>query len=356
MKYSLKVLTLGFVFHCAIVLSAQSLTGTHSIGAEGEYSSFNEAVDALSLQGVSGAVTFLVAEGIYEEQVTIPPISDASAANSITFKADPDNEGDVLLNYSASLPDSNWVVKLDTAQHVIFQGLKIQALGNSYARVFHLEDDADHISIIDNEIIGNNTYDDGTAFALIYAYTLSDGQSPDSTVITGNTFSNGSRGISMDARSSSRSLGTVIEGNAFSNQYYFGIFLDNHVTPVTNNNRIDGLTTAASSYKGIRLSYCTSVPTIIANTITAAHSKGGIYIDHSDGTSEDPLITANNVISIGGDNYAYGIYVDNSDYVQVNYNSVHITSTHTSRGQAFKLSSGHDVVVKNNQFINSGGG
>ncbi|HIA12464.1 MAG TPA: hypothetical protein EYN69_10405, partial [Flavobacteriales bacterium] len=63
------------------------LAGTYTIGATGNYVTFTEAVDTLISQGVSGPVVFNVQDGNYPEQITIPAIAGASAANTITFQS-----------------------------------------------------------------------------------------------------------------------------------------------------------------------------------------------------------------------------------------------------------------------------
>ncbi len=67
----------------------QPLSGTYVIdpGGTGDYTSFAAAVSDLSSWGVSGPVVFQVKENTYSEQITVPAISGASAANTITFKA-----------------------------------------------------------------------------------------------------------------------------------------------------------------------------------------------------------------------------------------------------------------------------
>src|ERR1017187_5987314 len=68
-------------------ISAQALTGTYTIGAtNSNYTSFTAAAKGLTTNGVSGPVTFNVAPGNYNESITMPAISGASAINTITFK------------------------------------------------------------------------------------------------------------------------------------------------------------------------------------------------------------------------------------------------------------------------------
>jgi hypothetical protein len=68
-------------------------------------------------------------------------------------------------------------------------------------------------------------------------------------------------------------------------------------------------------------------------------------------------LIANNFVSIGGASTAYGIQLYYSTNQDVYYNSVNITSTHTTAGRAFSVEgSGSSINVVNNIFTNQGGG
>src|SRR5512139_1894721 len=97
------------IFILPVTIAQAQLSGTYSIGSGGNYSSFTAAVNALTTQGVNGAVTFNVNTGSYSEQIEIPAISGASAVNTITFQAQSGNAANVTLSYTASAPASNYI-------------------------------------------------------------------------------------------------------------------------------------------------------------------------------------------------------------------------------------------------------
>src|SRR5438128_1622696 len=90
-------------FGFAISSQAAGLSGSYTIdkskaASSSNYISFNDADSDLTFgvrssggtangPGVSAAVTFSVADGIYLEQVTVPKIKGASKINSITFNS-----------------------------------------------------------------------------------------------------------------------------------------------------------------------------------------------------------------------------------------------------------------------------
>ena len=110
------------------VFSFQSfaqLTGTYTINPAGgsfatkNCKSFGEAVDSLESQGVSGAVTFNVADGTYNERVTISQAIDgASAVNTITFQSQSLDSTAVVITYgyvleSCGIPKSLYRSSID---------------------------------------------------------------------------------------------------------------------------------------------------------------------------------------------------------------------------------------------------
>ena len=76
---------LFFYAFLPVMLHAQ-LSGSYTIGPTGNYSTFNAAVNALTSQGIAGAVTFLAEPGTYDEHISLGAINGASAENTITFQ------------------------------------------------------------------------------------------------------------------------------------------------------------------------------------------------------------------------------------------------------------------------------
>src|SRR5437762_3550525 len=86
---------LSYLFSAFFLLfyftSSAQLSGNYTINPSGSgstnFKSFSNAVDTLKKYGVSGPVTYLVADGTYTEKISIPAITGASATNRITFQS-----------------------------------------------------------------------------------------------------------------------------------------------------------------------------------------------------------------------------------------------------------------------------
>ena len=123
---------------CTPSASNAQLSGTYTIGSGGNYASFSAAVTALTTSGVSGAVTFNVFNGTYNEQITIPAITGANSTNTITFQSNSGNPADVTL-YFTPTSGNNYVVQLNGADYVTFRDLTVSsASGSTYAIAFNI--------------------------------------------------------------------------------------------------------------------------------------------------------------------------------------------------------------------------
>jgi len=118
---ALIVLNPGFLW-ASLPAGGNPLNGIYTIDPNGSgannYNSFSAAVSDLTSDGVGGNVYFMVADGVYTEQIEIGFIVGASDTSKIIFRAA--NDTNVVLQYSATSSTDNWVVKLAGAKYVVF--------------------------------------------------------------------------------------------------------------------------------------------------------------------------------------------------------------------------------------------
>ena len=124
-------LTIGSA-HCVdsmmipIYSNAISLSGTYTIGGAGaDYATFSDAANDLDSSGVCGPVLFNVADGIYNEQITLTHIKGASAANTITFQSASGDSSKVILNYPYAATN-NCIIRLIGADWITFNKISIR--------------------------------------------------------------------------------------------------------------------------------------------------------------------------------------------------------------------------------------
>ena len=318
------------------------LSGTKTIGGSSpDYTTFAAAAAALNSSGVSGPVTFNVASGTYNEQITINSISGSSSANTITFQSATGDSTNVTLSYaSATTYSSNFVVKLNGTAHIIFKGMTIERTGtNNYSSVVEVVGSGSDIYFLNN-IIKNGTPASQAIYAsLVYATT---GNHTNSKFLR-NVFMNGSYAVyNLGPSSSSLVSGLIVENNVFDNQGRAAVLLKYYSSPKINKNKITSSSTNSNytAIDGLYIDYATEIK---SNQIAVAKGKG-IFLATSDGHGSKGLIT-NNFISIAGT--GSGMKFSNSKNFHIYFNSVNILGA-SSTGLYITVNGSGGNSFKNN--------
>ncbi|MBK8100229.1 MAG: hypothetical protein IPK26_24260 [Planctomycetes bacterium] len=140
---------------CLCAALPAQMSGTYVIDAAGSgtsFRSFTEAVNALFVNGVSGACDMLVMPGTYTESVLIPPIAGASPQNRILFRA-AQGPGTVSLAGGAGDTIAMVGVAFLRTQSLIFDGIDFTgASGHAISATTFCED----IEIRDCTFTGNH--------------------------------------------------------------------------------------------------------------------------------------------------------------------------------------------------------
>ena len=237
------------------------LSGVYTINPSGSgstnFPSFSDAVAALDLLGISGPVTFQVAAGTYNEQVTMGTISGANATNTVTFDGGAGNAATRILQYSA--PQYRGVVELMGTDYVRFRNITVNSTNSSYGYGFWFYNQADYNEITDCVMTfppnSTSSYHIGIAATTTNDY---DGYGNHGNY---NLFKNnvirdaGYYGISFTGSSSSSS--TTARGNQFIDNevtgfYYYGMRIYYSAAVVITGNKIvqrsTGTYTTSSGY------------------------------------------------------------------------------------------------------------
>lgn len=329
-----------------------ALSGVYTIGGTTpNFATFQEARDALVLGGIIGNVTFDVRAGTYTERLSFPEIIGASGPNSIIFQAESGDSTDVILTYSAS-STANYTIELDEADGFTFRNMTIRATNGSYGRIVYLQGGADDNRFEHCVLQGVNINSTSTNHILIY----SAGELDQNFKLIQNRILYGSYGVRLQGVNTSLAnmeVGLEIRDNEFFDQYYFGLYLYYQNAPEIIGNTFTHASNY-SNYYGMRVSYCDRGLRIERNKVTAPNGRYGLYLYYSDGLSSDRGLIANNFFHVGGTGTAYGIYSYRSYNQNIYYNSVNITSTNTSQRALYCYYGSH--YIRNNSFVNSGGG
>jgi hypothetical protein len=322
------------------------LSGSYSIGASGDYTSFGDAMYALLNCGIDGDVVFTVESGTYNEQVLIGGmIPGSSIEDSIIFRSSGDPES-VILTWDADTL-SNYTVKLDGAERITLKDISIESENAIYGRVVELSGGAHH-NLINGCIISGPVADGDDDFqALIYM--PGDLANPDTNnTFQGNQLSNGSHGIYLKS-SNTTDIGknNSIKGNEFTGQSAYGIRSDYQYNLLIKGNYIENTNLLGSQFYGIYLAYHTDSAIVSANRVNIDREA----ISHGIWINAQNVWTINNAISLrSGDYHSAGIYGLGHDS-KCYFNSVNAygSNQHSALDISYNTS---NVVIKNNIFTN----
>jgi hypothetical protein len=336
-----------------------AMTGIFTIGGTGAtYPNFAAAVAALVANGLCGPVTFNVRAGTYNEQVTIPPITGASAANTVTFQSETGVRSSVVLTYSASSTTAHTLL-LNGADYVTIKDMTLEGLGASYAQTLTFQAGADYNTIQNCVVRTAPTTSGTTNITCVYSPS---GSADNYNTFRNNLFENGSYGTYWyGATSAPYEQGTVWEGNTFTGAYYaYKLYAYYQNNATYRNNTILNTSSYSSAYM-MYLYYNMGQAVITGNkvvsTTASATTVYGIY-SYGGGTinsvGQGPLIANNFFTLSNGSGTVYGMYLYYGSQARVYNNTMYIGSTY-SLSRALYLYYGDNYRIKNNILYCAGG-
>jgi parallel beta-helix repeat protein len=342
--------------------------GNYTIGGpagSGNFQTFAAAINAL-MCGISGPVTFDVAPGTYNEQVTIPQINGTSATNRVVFKGN-----GAILNYTTSDANNRTAVILNGADYVTIDSLTIDVSGGTYGWGVVLMNRADS-NIIRNCTINTNTTATSTNYLGIAVNgsstaTSTSGNNGNGNLISGNTINGGYYGIQLYGSTTPYIQNNVVKDNVVKDFYSYGIYFYG-----TNNTAISGNELVRPNRTPVTTTYALYVSTNtnalveknrIHNLFDAAASSTStvycLYIGTSGVSTTEPNRVENNLIyninNGAGSQYGiYGLGYNNYNYY---HNTVVLDDAGSTAGATYGMYVyGTAVNVKNNIVIVSRGG
>jgi parallel beta-helix repeat protein len=325
---------------------SQSMSGTYSIGsASSDFSSFSQALDSLTVNGVSGPVILNVKNGTYNENISIGSINGASATNTITFQSLSADSTTVIITNTASASSNNYTIRLNGADYIRFRQITIRSVGAQYATAVQIQSNAMYNHFENCILEGSNVISTSTNLSVLYCASGSNSYNR----IKNCVIQYGSYGIYYYGSSSPDIL-----NNSFKDQYYKSMYIDQCSYADLIGNSINTNSTY-SSYRAVELSNATYF-TFSKNSISFENGSNGLYINSSSGSS-----VSNNFISVGGSSGSVdAVYCYDCSALNFYFNSVSIRRSGSSNTcfYAYKsyYGSSANIQLQNNIFANYGGG
>mgnify|MGYP003801012101 CR=1 FL=1 len=355
----------GLLFTGLLFFSMQSfgqLSGYYTIGGTGaNYATFTAAVNALSTYGVSGPVTFTVAAGTYNEQISISSITGASATNTITF--DGVDKNTRILTYSASSTANMATVTFNACSYVTFKNLTINSTGSSYALGVYFAPYSTY-----NKVTNCNIVVPQISSTYVGAVRASGAQSSYSSACAGlkynevsyNYISGGDFTVVFYGNQYSGSydnIGNKFNYNTVDWAYYYKLYWYYQGTYEVIGNKFTKAYGAGYGYPTY-IYYC-SEGKVNENFIPMGFYGLMLYYENyaSGATSKTTEVYNNMIMDPVYTSYHYGIYAYYGYNLQIYHNSVWVMpgSSSTSYSCLYDYY-GYYHKIKNNIFVNTGNG
>lgn len=354
------------------VLTPTPLSGTYTIDKSapaggGNFQSFADAYNFIRC-GINGPVVFNVAAGgTYNEQLIFKNIPGASATNTITF-----NGNGATISYAVTLNKERHIIKLDNADHFVFNDLNVVAAsGSNFGYGFQLTNDADS-NVINHCTIqtDNNTSSDSYAGIVVGTggTPIEDGASLcTGNTFTGNTITGGYYGITLVGTTTAPNDGITIHGNTIRDFYGTAIYVSASIGTFIDSNIISRPTRVTSDlpYGGINGVYVGNINTkltisrnIITNIFGGGNAASNFYGINLSGVTTfagmENTVSNNLIYNVNGGASVYGLYNLGSSSVNYYYNTISLdgdgsatTAADVTRG-FYQANAGGVIFTNNN--------
>ena len=354
---------------CFLITSVTlaQLNGTYTIGTTGDFPTISDAVDTMTVRGVSGPVIFNVdsASGPYTGGILIENIPGNSALNTITF-----NGNRAIVSFATNL--NAWaVIALRSVEYVTIDNFQLRALGTSYAVGISLSDNANYNTISNNDIAISSivTWTERSSGIAAAGYNSlnTTGVHANYCVIKNNSI----HGVSatsgpyhgMHFRANTNGTGAIdniVENNSVKGFYRNGLYFENQNGLRLSGNDISRPTrTNFIETSGINIQGTTNNVIIEKNTIhdliagTSSVNCFGIQAFWADADSGSENRVYNNLIYNFGpaSSDEYGFRNHGSDGWFVSFNTIVFVNLTSTMGHAYGISQYN--TTKNIRFLNN---
>ena len=351
-----------------VVATVNVVSGAHGyyrIGAsnEADYPTLTAALHAISSIGMDGAVTLAIESGLYTEQVTVPELNGAGAANTLTIRSISGDYNDVTYQFNSGLTSTQGVFTIAGADYVTVKGISFTSTytSNQTPTVFIVNNAATHVTI-DSCHFYAERMTEYTARLDLLRVDAGENHYNNDFVLTNSVFDGGYMGLNVaghKAAADPLQQNMLIAGNRFQNQGKQMVYGDAVNNLQILNNTFREEVTASNQY-GIDWLLVGDTAMIANNDFlfttpaTSSQASTPIYIrPNSYQDKENAVICLiNNVINVqnAGEYASYGInFNSNLPKLLVAYNTV-VTNTLGTAASPFYF---NDKPAEGSRFVNN---
>ncbi len=320
-----------------------ALSGEFTIGSSqnADFSSIQQASDALTCGGVSSPVIFHIENGIYNEKVTLSNIPGASALNTIVFDSKSGERTDVIVANKTS----DATIVLNGTSYVSFENITVDHKAATYGNCVRAEGKTNHLAFKSVIFDGVETDAKGTASAVVYMTATA---AKNDVSMHDCEINNGSIGLSKSGVSAEdMDTKTSISGNLFFNQTEAGISMGFEDAPEIANNVVSSVGNN-TAYTAIALNSAANQIIVTKNVINAPNGSTGLALTNCNAQPTNLGQIVNNSIVAGNS----GISINGSTDNQIlNFNRVKLSINGGGKTYYANSGTGNNINMMNNIFF-----
>lgn len=320
-----------------------ALSGEFTIGKsdKADFSTIQQASDAMRCGGISSPVTFHLESGVYNEKVTLSNISGASAINTIVFESASGEKADVIVSYQ----NSDATIVLNGTSYVSFENITIDHNKATYGNCVRAEGMISHLAFKNVTMDGVDAAAPGSNNAVAY---FSAAAPKDNISFIDCELNNGSVGLHKSGKNADeRDTHTVLSGNLFFNQTEGAIAMNQEDAPEISNNVISS-TTSKAGYTAIALNNAANQIIVTKNVINAPDAETGLKLTNCEAEATNLGQITNNSIVSG----TAGISINGTTDNQIlNFNRVKLSINGGAKTYYANKSTGNNINMMNNIFF-----
>ena len=296
------------------VAVAKGVSGQYTVGDGGDFTSIQEAVDAVA-GGIDGPVVISILPGVYEERVEIPEIKGSSPLNTITLRGSTGNCSDVVIrhdNYDEppytedKMFREYGVFTFNGADYVTLKNIQLTTDDLRYPSVVHVKNASRHVTIDSCHIYAMRSETMQLDINLIYTYAKNEPwQNNDYLTVSNCHLDGGWIGARLTGTgyvALPKQVGGVIKGNSFTDQGSKAIYVMDELGATVKGNTIVNTTSERSNFTGIdtQLRDDYHVPYVIEDNIfrlSTLATSYAMYLRQLQAPDSVPVRIANNEVN-----------------------------------------------------------
>lgn len=332
-----------------------SLNGNFVIGsgANADFATILDAVNALNQYGVCGPVVFNIQNGTYTGNYSIiNGVTGMSNVNTVTFRSLTGDTSDVILTHNSSSTSDNYIFNLDNSSYFKFIGLTLKSTNSSYNTIFRFYQGSDFT--VDSCLLlmpyGNlSSY--GNAIDANYSNHVN---------VSNSNIVNASYGVYFIGSSSSYANGLTLNYNKFQGIGLYGIYINYADTIIISGNTINNYQ-SNSQVRGIYTSQTNYYLDINNNNINiqSDNASYGVYLyyaNYNSSSSSAQIKVYNNFIRTNSTNssYSYGLYMNRGYYHKYYFNTVKTEGSNTGNYASYFYYPYNSTFLNNIFYCESG--